>query len=439
MKRWLWILWSWGILAAVGAVAGAAGIPCEVRLLNGDRLNVAYLGQEEEVSLFESDWQTPPIRIHGKYIEAIDFGRKSSGVTGDRQIFFDREQWLRGRIMGMNKGQFEIHTAWQDLLLVDKDTVTKIISAIPAADILYQGAGGLKGGAPVFPQRLPLGESTLNLPRVEGSFGLRLVFQIPDLPIRDLSGFSLEGFPSVRNAGRQAERSLRFLFTENGVGVQQIGPFMIRGGRVVNQQDSFTLPVSRGKEVELKVEYDEPRNLTRIKMDDQLLFERDDNGLENTNAFSRPELLFFIKSALQNFYLTDLLMYRFRPTGAEQAPEIPRGREHVLFVNGDAFPAEWQGIDAEGNWLLKGEVMDQITPMEPVRIFAWKGGKDAGRSMRRKASHVEVQLAGGGGRFLVEFVQARGAEFVFRREGWQGEMAVPFSDIEQLRFNPYFR
>lgn len=432
------------------SVTTSAGIPCKVWLLNGDHFDAAYVGQEGEESVFECYWQQSPVRIPGKYIYAIDFGVKSTTFVGDKILYFDNGQWIRGQILGLKDDQLTLKTAWVDAVEMDLGYIKKIERAIPQEDILYQGSFDAKDGrrfsvkktsdlnkTPTKAWRLPFGESVIPLPRIEGSFGLQLVFQLPAYQKGGINGFYLSWFPEIRQAGWSEDRTMRFYFTGNGMETHGQKFMHIRRGLMLNPSQSVPqLPVSGSKLLVVTVEYDEPKNLTRVKVGDEILIESEVGGHENTNVISKPALTFFIEPNSEAYWLREFYFYK-HPTLLQR--DLMEDGETVFFSNGDAFKAKWQGIDGDGKWLLKGETLSKITPMDPSRIYAWDNASQNLKPMLRKSSHVVIQLAGGGEVFMVEFLKADAENLYFRREGMQGDFSIPFSQIERLVFNPYYR
>lgn len=433
----LWVIFS---------VAVWAGIPCKVWMLNGDRLDASYLGLEGERCVFQSEWQERPIRIHGKYIDVIDFGRKTATWVGDRTLYFQDDQWIRGEIKAWKAGQVQLQTAWADSFWVDLGYVKKIEHALSEEAMLYQGPGDLKNWRfhsatqPVDLNeisskgwRLPAGDSVLSLPGVEGAFAIRLVFRLPVERPGDLGGFTLKGFSKIADPGK---RVLRFAFIENGIGIERQSSVIFRGGQDMRQVVGVNPLQASGREVTVKIVYNEARNTIRIKVGDEVILERGEEALPNANTISRPVISFMVPAGSDAYALRDIFYYR--------VPDLDEGSlsedaESVLFVNGDVFKAQWQGIDLKGNWLLKGQSILDVTSIDPSRIFAWRAERSAYKPLRRKARHVWLQLAGSADKFLVEFLKADAENFYFRREGIEGAFSIPFSRIERLGFNPYFR
>ncbi len=456
MKPFLILLIFFGFNLRAGETAGAE---CRVLLLNGDRIQGKYLGQDREMVLLKTDNAEGEIRIHGKYIDSLDFGMKKRVSDADYQVQFSPEQQVLGDVLLFSEGQMVLKTAWVDQLILDSSYLQKVEAVHQATQVIYRGPGNPErwvysiGGSThdgkekrVIPKSAGQwvlagqGELATTFPLINSGLRLKLVMEIPEVSYSESFAVVVNNFPAMEGMGNGEVGRIEITVNAREFRIDTVDG-LLRGGRVFGQRK-----VPRGSMVrpqpgtiDLLLDYDLQNQRFRVKVGDLVIAEWQGSDEEPERKAYSPRMSFGWKFEPEHqVKIHDIyLSLRDQPL-PEESVELPKDAEAVLFHNGDFLRVNWQGVDAQGNWKLALTDLDSETTMNPERIQMWLNQGARLKQMRRMAGHVEVMLSGGEERFIAELVTADSESFTLKREGWIGSYRIPIQLLEQVKFNPYY-
>lgn len=443
MIRWV-LLFSW--------ITFALAEPCQIQLLNGDLLHGIYLGQEKEWTLLKTTWQESPLQIHGKYIESIDFGRKPISGDSEWEIDLGNEQRLVGDRPSFQNGRISFVPSWAGKLDVDEAAITSLYKSIPASEVIYRGPMSLNAWRFEAPRGrsdiLGSAEATLGaegmmflkdggyatiLPATVQSFGLRIRMRFEELAPLGKFSINFNALPDQN----QSQRPIQFSIEKRQLRLRI---------QYKNQpQEDLLFPLAEsairvGVPFELRFEVDKPNKRFRLLLDQQLIAEWEQAEWE----FSQSPHPFFLsfkvgRDGFSTMSIEDIMLYERESDLPVKTNEGLSDSETVRFVNGDVLPIKWEGISPEGNWLLFVSGRETPLVMSTDRIEQWKRDSSQWFPIKRKANHVQLQLAGGRERFIAELLGADGNEIRLKREGFSSEFRIPLTMLERIGFNPYYK
>ncbi|WFB34687.1 hypothetical protein P3T73_11000 [Kiritimatiellota bacterium B12222] len=454
MKQRKILLWLCVVFWSLTSFAGEA---CEVWLLNGDRIIGEYLGQEGSFALIQLPWQEEQIRVHGKYIHSIDFKAKSRILSGEWMFEFNGNERINGRLIEAEAERLVLKTQWAQSLELMPEFIKKITPAIPQNLVLYDGPGNPKTWRFKSQNLDPFGSSVTldggtvsesiegwlvqnqiammtNLPRMHGSFGMQFRFSFHDNALGSTFALSLEDLPTVDLVDTRKTETLLFRIEQGMVS-------FVRGGRNLRfmrggLQSETQVPLKRGEDLLLELLFDAQHNLYHAKVDGRVVESWGNASLPpNTDTFV-PELM--IESAAGNpkLLVKEILLYRFEGTLANDTNALPEEGELLLFKNGDVLKGEWQGIDDDDQWLFQMTGMNEPLAVEGDRVWGWQNDDRNKPEIRIRSSHVHVLLNGRSESFIAELIGSEPTGLRFKREGWVEDFLIPYSQLEQVKFNP---
>ncbi|MDF3130916.1 hypothetical protein P0Y35_17020 [Kiritimatiellaeota bacterium B1221] len=427
---------------------------CRIILLNGDRIQGRYLGQDREVALLRTGNEQDVKGIHGKYIDRVNFGIKKRMADKDYRIQLSAEEQILGDVLELSEGQMVLKTLWADRLVLDSRYLHKVQAAHPLSQVIYHG--------PAEPEKwvyAQQGSQPKGLSEVEGKWvlrekgamahtfplinlGLQLQLRV-DVPVFSPGElFTIEWDVEPPKANEENAISGRVVLTMNSqkLWVDEVAG-VVRGNRLFGRgrvtRGSMRRPPSGI--VNMLFEFDPENFRHRVKVNGALLAEWQMDAVDSVQKAYAPRLKFgwnFEEGA--RLKIDDLLLVLNDHPLPEESVEVPKDAEAVLFHNGDSLQVHWEGVDAEGNWNLALTDLQSRTRMHPERIRMWIHQGDSLKHIRRMAAHVEVKLSGGEEYFVAELLAADGEFLTLKREGWVGTYRIPVRLIEQLKFNPYF-
>jgi|GEM_PF-1724092 len=443
MIRWV-LLFSW--------MTFAMAEPCQIQLLNGDLLHGIYLGQEKEWTLLKTKWQESPLQIHGKYIESIDFGRKPILGDSEWEIDLGNEQRLVGDRPSFQNGRINFVSSWAGNLDVDEAAIKSLYKSIPASKIIYRGPMSLntwrfeapRGRSGVLGSAeatlgaegmmfLKDGDYTTMLPATIQSFGLRIRMRFEELAPLGRFSINLNILPDQN----QSPRPIHFSIEKRQL--------RLRLQHRNKPQEDLLFPLAEsairvGVPFELQFDVDKANKRFRLLLDQHLIAEWEEVEWEFSQSLHPFFLSFKLgRDGFSTMRIEDVILYELESGLPVKTNEGLVNLETVRFVNGDVLPMKWEGVSPEGNWLLMVSGRETPLAMSTKRIEQWKRDSSQWFPIKRKANHVQLQLAGGRDRFIAELLGADDNEIRLKREGVNSEFRIPLTRLERIGFNPYFK
>ena len=435
----------------------SAGAPeCVLYLLNGDILKGEYFGQDHESTLLQTDWNKRPLRIHGKYIQAIDFGKKERSPYGAYRFLMDTGQFFQGDILSFQQGKLRLQTSWSEGIEMDRNYLMRVERALEPGSVLFEGPQDLsEWKVLLWPGRQPTDDSGITdissdgfvwqgegkvetiLPKVSGRLGLRMRVQFEKFGPAGSCAIQLGGFYNSKGFSRGG--ALDFQLWTNG-DLLKFTRISRRAQGVPQDVGGLTedLPFPVDGNVEMEVGYDPEQQRLRVKVNGAVVSEWQMLLEPDPTKSVQMMVGFDVKGLSTRMKVQDVILYEMSGPLPEETGEVAESEEAVLFPNGDHILSEWKGLDEQGKWLLQIKNTEKVIPMDPSRIASWVGSEPNRHQKRRSARDVRVLMSGGSERFLAEIKDANKEGIVLEREGWTGEFHIPFDRVERIEFNPYF-
>lgn len=425
---------------------------CFVTLLNGDHFRADYLGQDQAFALFQVEWQEAPLQVHGKFISKIDFGRKDPFPRGDWEVDLGNDERIYADLISYDNQTFFLKPSWTDPINIDSRYLKSLSKGIKKEQVLYAGPDKLDGwkyktlrgelkdlastdgiaSSDGILLKQPGGYFS-QLPVVKRSFGLKIRFRFPALSRAGSFGINLKAFSNMQ--GREQPVLITFQTDEFNIRLMDERQ---RLGRL--QSTQINAPLQPGRSYDLWVEFDRGQKRFRIKFEDQILFEWEESDLDFSVEPVPLELVFVLyRSSLSSLLIEEVFLYEQEGIQPVNAAQKDRTLQGVEFTNGDFLHLGLQEIKNGGEWFLELKETGELLILDATRIRSWRPASGETFSMKRKANHIGIQLSGGGESFIAELVSGDQTMLHLKREGISETFRLPFSRVEVLTFNPYFK